>query len=142
MKYLEREEVTELEDEGMSELLLLKDKIMDTETAQTEQYSETVGTHTGTGEPRTVNKHPELRLKQPTPDNATANELMSQPKITAGPQVSVQLSGSTQQQPGQYWRKDFKVSGQIGEPGQRDRLTFSSLAHQIENGLNRGHTEI
>ena len=116
MKYLEREEVTELEDEGMSELLLLKDKIRDNETTQTEQCSETAGPHTGTEEPRTVNKHPDLRLKQPTPDNTTVNELLFQPKIAAGPQVSVQLSGSTQQQPSQYWRKDFKVSGQIGEP--------------------------
>lgn len=43
MKYLEREEV-ELEDEGMSELLLLKDKITDNKTAQTEQDTETAGT--------------------------------------------------------------------------------------------------
>lgn len=26
------------------------------------------------------------------------------------------------------WRKDFKIAGQIGEPGQKDKLTFSSLA--------------
>ena len=36
-------------------------------------------------------------------------------------------------------RRDFKISGQIGEPGQKDRLTFSSLAHQIESGLEKGH---
>ena len=79
---------------------------------------------------------------QPTTDNATVNESMFQPKTTAGPQVSSQLSASTQPQPSQHWCKDFKISGQIGEPGQRERLMFSSLAHQIENGLNRGHTEI
>ena len=38
-------------------------------------------------------------------------------------------------------RREFKISGQIGEPGQRDRLTFSSLAHQIENGLVKRHNE-
>lgn len=30
------------------------------------------------------------------------------------------------------WGREFKISGQIGEPGQKDKLTFSSLAHQIE----------
>ena len=39
------------------------------------------------------------------------------------------------------WHKDFKVNGQIGEPGQKDRLTFSSLARQIEHGLNKGFPE-
>ena len=38
-------------------------------------------------------------------------------------------------------RREFKISGQIGEPGQRDRLSFSSLAHQIEQGRLKGHTE-
>ncbi|KAI3351049.1 hypothetical protein L3Q82_005593 [Scortum barcoo] len=42
---------------------------------------------------------------------------------------------------GSMWRKDFKISGQIGEPGQKDRLTFSSLARQIENGLSKGYPE-
>lgn len=39
------------------------------------------------------------------------------------------------------WHKNFKISGQIGEPGQKEKLTFSSLAHQIENGLSRGCPE-
>ncbi len=30
------------------------------------------------------------------------------------------------------WHREFKISGFIGEPGQKDRLTFSSLARQIE----------
>lgn len=38
--------------------------------------------------------------------------------------------------------KIWKISGQIDEPGQKDKLTFSSLAHQIEHGLNRGYPEI
>ena len=39
------------------------------------------------------------------------------------------------------WRKDFKIAGQIGEPEQKDRLTFSSLARQIEHGLSKGVPE-
>ncbi len=40
------------------------------------------------------------------------------------------------------WNREFKISGQIGEPGQKDKLTFSSLAHQIEHGLSRGFSEL
>ncbi len=40
------------------------------------------------------------------------------------------------------WNREFKISGQIGEPGQRDKLTSSSLAHQIEHGLSRGVSEL
>ncbi len=40
------------------------------------------------------------------------------------------------------WNREFKISGQIGEHGQKDKLTFSSLAHQIEHGLSRGVSEL
>ncbi|GAA6092193.1 uncharacterized protein LOC117595539 [Tachysurus ichikawai] len=56
-----------------------------------------------------------------------------QPQIAA-PLMNVQHLSSP-------WRKDFKISGQIGEPGQKEKFTFSSLAHQIENGLSRGYPE-
>ena len=37
--------------------------------------------------------------------------------------------------------REFKLSGQIGEPGQTEKLTFVSLMHQIDSGLNRGYKE-
>ena len=40
------------------------------------------------------------------------------------------------------WYKDFKIAGQIGEPGQKDKLTFSSLARQIEHGLSQSFPEL
>lgn len=40
------------------------------------------------------------------------------------------------------WQKDFKIAGQIGEPGQKDKPTFSSLARQIEHGLSKGFPEL
>lgn len=36
---------------------------------------------------------------------------------------------------------EFKISGQIGEPGQTEKLTFVSLTHQIDCGLKRGYKE-
>lgn len=38
-------------------------------------------------------------------------------------------------------RREFKVTGQVGEPGQKDRLTFTSLAHQIEAGIEKGYPD-
>ncbi|XP_038064187.1 uncharacterized protein LOC119735229 [Patiria miniata] len=39
-------------------------------------------------------------------------------------------------------RREFKIFGQIGEPGQKDRLTFTSLAHQIETGREKGYRTV
>jgi len=38
-------------------------------------------------------------------------------------------------------RKEFKILGQIGDSCQKDRLSFTSLAHQINAGLRRGYNE-
>jgi hypothetical protein len=40
-----------------------------------------------------------------------------------------------------FLRREFKISGQIGEPGQADKLTFVSRTHQIDSGLKRGYSE-
>ena len=37
--------------------------------------------------------------------------------------------------------REYKLSGQIGEPGQTEKLTFVSLMHQIDSGLKRGYKE-
>ena len=38
-------------------------------------------------------------------------------------------------------RREFKISGQIGEPGQHDKLTYVSLIHQIDSAIEKGFTE-
>ena len=38
-------------------------------------------------------------------------------------------------------QREFKISSQIGEPGQYDKLTFVSLIHQIESGLAQGYSQ-
>lgn len=35
------------------------------------------------------------------------------------------------------YRKDFRIIGQIGEVGQKDKLNFTSLERQIEHGLKK-----
>ena len=39
------------------------------------------------------------------------------------------------------FERDFKIPGQTGDLSQRDRLSVSSLAHQVENGLKTDYTE-
>lgn len=41
-----------------------------------------------------------------------------------------------------FWHKYFKTSGHIVESEQKDRLSFSSLAHQIEHKLGKGVPEM
>ena len=38
-------------------------------------------------------------------------------------------------------RRQFKISGQIGDPDQRDKLSFTSLVRQILNGKSQGYTD-
>ena len=39
------------------------------------------------------------------------------------------------------FKRDLKISGQIGDVSQKNRLSFSWLVHQIENGLKNEYTE-
>ncbi|XP_065071957.1 uncharacterized protein LOC135696488 [Rhopilema esculentum] len=39
------------------------------------------------------------------------------------------------------FRREFKIIGQIGEVGQREKLSYVSLIRQVEVGLDRGYSE-
>ena len=39
------------------------------------------------------------------------------------------------------FQRELKIQAQIGEPGQKDKLTYQSLISQIETGLSKGYTE-
>ena len=38
-------------------------------------------------------------------------------------------------------RPDFRIVGQVGEIGQKDKLSYVSLIRQIEAGIDKGYTE-
>ena len=40
-----------------------------------------------------------------------------------------------------YLKKEFKIKGTIGLPGEKDRIKFSQLAHQINRGVKKGYSE-
>ena len=38
-------------------------------------------------------------------------------------------------------RREFRISGQIGERGQKEKLSYTNLMHQIDMGMKKGHRE-
>lgn len=136
MKHLEREDLADLEDQGMSELLALRDKVAELTST---------GIH---NQPSEMQREPKENSDRVSPGNLPGppvspigQESPHQPINMPSTQPS-QPSNDQLQQQNPCWRRDFKISGQIGEPGQKDRLTFSSLARQIEHGLKRHYSEI
>lgn len=51
------------------------------------------------------------------------------------------VSKATESDLKQVLRREFKINGKIGEPGQKDKLTFVSLVRQIESALSKGYLE-
>jgi hypothetical protein len=66
-----------------------------------------------------------------------SNKPTGKPEAKASTSGEAELSGLN----ASIFRREFKIQGQIGEPGQKDRLTYQSLISQIETGLKKGYTE-
>ncbi|XP_044227629.1 uncharacterized protein LOC122996129 [Thunnus albacares] len=138
IRYLEQEELANLEDEGMSELLNAQDIIdkikMDKEHSASELLNQTE-------EQESLQKEVEvLRLSLREKESAMHDLMKNSMNLPLSSSIPVKNMASALPN-GSMWHKEFKISGQIGEPGQKDRLTFSSLARQIENGLSKGYPD-
>lgn len=146
--YLEREEVGQLEDGGMAELLAIKDKLDELVAASVMSIVEGELVQGEGKELERDNSAKQLSQQQnPVELVALPSFIHSTPKKTLtsrqmdAERHSVSSPALDQKQSFPTpWHKDFKISGQIGEPGQKDRLSFSSLARQIETGLNKGYS--
>lgn len=62
--------------------------------------------------------------KEPAVDTRTV--IMSPPPLSL-PEVTL--------------RREFRICGQIGEPGQKEKISYTSLVNQIETGQRKGHSE-
>lgn len=124
-----------LEDEGVSELLALQDFIQATRSENTvSSVVQNDVIETAAIEATVIVNNDDAVQQQAagTPDeNCIVN---SNDRRSVG-------SNATHSNANIY-RKDFKIFGQIGEPNQKDKLSFSSLEHQVENGLRKGYTEL
>ena len=76
-----------------------------------------------------------LGVKEKTP------ELQVKTESSEPPQESKVKAEQKPQLPISKIKRDFKISGQIGDLSQKDRLSFSSLVHQIENGFKNDYKE-
>lgn len=157
--HLEREELDELEDQGMSELLGLKDKIIELQHSPQNTAPEQAASdvkQTEVVQEQVVQPSEEELLKKEIErlQQALAFSQQEKPNQSSETKKSVdegvnivEINHTPAQQFPQprlavQWSREFKISGQIGEPGQKDKLTFSSLAHQIEQGISKGFPEI
>lgn len=149
VKHLDRYEVEDLGDGGMAELLMLQDKI--NELGESSQSSALDEASSGVVQEQADLPPEQERLLKELEAMKLALRLLLQDVNPRVAQIAVNSSGNcmTQAQdlvqqlipqtrfPHQ-WGREFKISGQIGEPGQKDKLRFSSLAHQIEQGIIKG----
>ena len=70
-------------------------------------------------------------------DAAQGCQTQSTPK--ASPTPPPPTPPPTSQPTEGQWRREFKTSGQIGEATQRDKLSYTSLIHQLERGSSNGY---
>ena len=64
---------------------------------------------------REMEQHKEVKIQQATPVYSTVNESLHQSRPNLSPPFSIQFPVNAQpKQMTPSWRKDFKVSGQIG----------------------------
>lgn len=136
IQYVERDELSELEDEGMSELLSIVDMIKTLQEASKSNTSGKVNEEQEKLKRELQVLKPMVQQKETEMQEQVNRTIKS---IVTNETVPVHTAPVHANSP--PWRKDYKISGQIGEPGKKDRLTFSSLARQIENGLSKGYPE-
>lgn len=138
--YLLRAELEEFEDGGMAELLTINDKLSQlTGVTITAPEKDTEREESKFGDVNTAQRTIQLsgentaELFSAMHISPTASQNAAQNLVHSSPAFQRQVTST--------WQKDFKISGLIGDLGQKDRLSFSSLARQIEGGLKKGYAE-
>ncbi|KAK0144569.1 hypothetical protein N1851_017077 [Merluccius polli] len=147
-RHMQREELEKQEDDGMTDLLLCKDKMTELLAAanltqqQTQEADLQEEQRQKEREEERIRKEIEALQLQLAATQKQSEKDKSDTREIQTPAFNSMLTQSTPHSyPPTPWHKDLKISGQIGEPGQKDRLTFSSLARQIEHGRSKGVPE-
>ncbi|KAK0135228.1 hypothetical protein N1851_028947 [Merluccius polli] len=147
-RHMQRDELEKQEDDGMTDLLLCKDKMTELLAAanltqqQTQEADLQEEQRQKEREEERIRKEIEALQLQLAATQKQSEKDKSDTREIQTPAFNSMLTQSTPHSyPPTPWHKDLKISGQIGEPGQKDRLTFSSLARQIEHGRSKGVPE-
>lgn len=134
LSHLESEDVTSLEDSGLSILLAANDFI-DSLNKQTNAGD------SASAAPEQDAAAQQVVLEQPLlVQSGTTPQVLSPQRpnrLTGSERESLQAKDQSNLHP--IYRKDFRIIGQIGEVGQKDKLNFTSLERQIERGLKKGY---
>lgn len=139
IRFVESNDLESLEDQGMADLLILKD-MMSTIEATSEISSSSL--------PKQNEDQEKLQreleaLKLALQQKECEMQGLVNKKVHHTPAHNLPQKNMASAHPDSTpWRKEYKISGQIGELGQKDRLTFSSLARQMENGLSKGYPDL
>lgn len=151
VKFCERDQLLEREDEGMSVLLELNDAL----NALRENPTETddVGAAPPISSPVADEGAEEMaqsvRPASGQQQGDSASFLMSPETQIARETVRDEETQSRDRdtRSNSCWsssgfRKDFKINGHVGESTSKDILSFISLEQQIESGLRKGYPEV
>lgn len=74
-------------------------------------------------------------------DTAPGHPTPSPPMASPIHPPSTPLPSSMSQPMEGQWRREFKISGQIGEANQKEKLNYTSLIHQLERGTAKGYRD-
>ncbi|KAK7902008.1 hypothetical protein WMY93_018777 [Mugilogobius chulae] len=136
LSFLESHDVTSLEDGGMSTLLSTSDFIDHLQNKQTpvDDVGAAPEREDADQPQQVVVQHPLLTQSGTVPlSPQRPNSIASSDRNTS------QMREQSSVHP--MYRKDFRIVGQIGEVGQKDKLNFTCLERQIERGLKKGYEE-
>ena len=132
---LESDAVTTLEDGGMAALLSLEDQI----TGMLEKEGDDAATKKKENQDAETKQQEAMKtLKEAYKKDLAEMEEKFHAQMAKFGDLSVKKKDVT---PPTQYRKECKISGQIGSAQQKDRLTYGSLTHQIETALRRGYNE-
>jgi len=128
LQYVEGKDVISREDEGMSLLLQLNDRI-DELKDKSKDIDDEFSLQVAEG------RHL-VDDNETTPSNP---EEQRESVSTLNPTASVASQNASLVHP--LYRRELKIIGQIGEPNQKEKLTYSSLERQIQRALKKGYDE-
>ena len=141
LRHLSSEAIVDAEDEGLSTFLHLN-TFINTLTAEDPKES--------TDETQESDSKDEVKSGVSLPDSKDGVTIVDSDKKTckksaenAEKQTDV-LKFQKQQEDllkSSFWKKDLKIKGQIGGPGEKGKLNFISVVRKIERAVKQGYRE-
>ncbi|KAL7842136.1 hypothetical protein SRHO_G00238250 [Serrasalmus rhombeus] len=129
LHYLEGEDVISREDGGMTMLLQLNDQL--------DEIKEKSGTSVESQSVQLAQEHL-VDENESAPSECNERQKHSS-TVNAVAETSIVGQNVTFAHP--VYRRDLKIIGQIGEPNQKDKLSYTSLERQIQRALKKGYDE-